>query len=257
MENRYPLFAGRRILRKESLWDVRDYTYAGWQLFYAGYTDGLLSGCSIRAEDGVLVIGRGMLKFHDFIYLVQEEEQVPYRPKSRWQVLKAEFSGDDTNPDYRAYKVRFFLDSDTQLKENEMEMCRFYLREGSALRDTYKNFSDMSTEYDTISLVHATVAGNGEQTLHPAVFMEFAKSLWKVKEKDQSDYGFCSLIWNSCGKVERRAVAAYLSCKMKEEPVKKILLDENWKLYENLDEIIRNMGKFKKEKEGSRKIIVD
>ena len=41
MEIRVPVFAGRRILKKESLWDIRDYTYAGWQLYYAEYTDGL------------------------------------------------------------------------------------------------------------------------------------------------------------------------------------------------------------------------
>lgn len=70
MEMRVPIFAGRRILKKESLWDIRDYTYAGWQLYYAEYTDGLLKGCDIRAEDGQLVIGKGMLKFHDFIYLM-------------------------------------------------------------------------------------------------------------------------------------------------------------------------------------------
>ena len=91
MEIRVPVFAGRRILKKESLWDIRDYTYAGWQLYYAEYTDGLLKGCDIRAEDGQLVIGKGMLKFHDFIYLMMEEERVDYQPKNRWQVLKAEF----------------------------------------------------------------------------------------------------------------------------------------------------------------------
>ena len=48
MEMRVPIFAGRRILKKESLWDIRDYTYAGWQLYYAEYTDGLLKGCDIR-----------------------------------------------------------------------------------------------------------------------------------------------------------------------------------------------------------------
>ena len=35
MEIRVPVFAGRRILKKESLWDIRDYTYAGWQLYYS------------------------------------------------------------------------------------------------------------------------------------------------------------------------------------------------------------------------------
>lgn len=108
MEIRVPVFAGRRILKKESLWDIRDYTYAGWQLYYADHTDGLLKGCEIHAEDGRLVIGKGMLKFHDFIYLMMEEERVDYQPKNRWQMLKAEFSEDETNLDYKAYCVRFF-----------------------------------------------------------------------------------------------------------------------------------------------------
>ena len=59
MEIRVPVFAGRRILKKESLWDIRDYTYAGWQLYYAEYTDGLLKGCDIRAEDCLLYTSPG------------------------------------------------------------------------------------------------------------------------------------------------------------------------------------------------------
>lgn len=175
MEIRVPVFAGRRILKKESLWDIRDYTYAGWQLYYADHTDGLLKGCEIHTEDGRLVIGKGMLKFHDFIYLLMEEEEVAYQPKNRWQVLKAEFSEDETNLDYKAYRVRFFLDEEMELGENQMEMCRFYLREGSALRDSYKNFADMSTEYDTVNLICATVAGIGEKTLHPVVVKQFGE----------------------------------------------------------------------------------
>ena len=66
MEIRVPVFAGRRILKKESLWDIRDYTYAGWQLYYAEYTDGLLKGCDIRAEDGRLVIGKGNVEISRF-----------------------------------------------------------------------------------------------------------------------------------------------------------------------------------------------
>ena len=248
MEIRVPVFAGRRILKKESLWDIRDYTYAGWQLYYAEYTDGLLKGCDIRAEDGRLVIGKGMLKFHDFIYLLMEEEEVAYQPKNRWQVLKAEFLEDDTNLDYKAYRVRFFLDEELELGENQMEMCRFYLREGSALRDSYKNFADMSTEYDTVNLICATVAGMGEKTLHPVVVKQFGEELWNMEEKDQFDFGFCSLVWNTQGRVERKVIAAYLSNKMKKAVVDKIMSYDNQMVYEKLENIVDNMGKFKKEK---------
>lgn len=229
MEIRVPVFAGRRILKKESLWDIRDYTYAGWQLYYAEYTDGLLKGCDIRAEDGRLVIGKGMLKFHDFIYLMMEEERVDYQPKNRWQVLKAEFSEDETNLDYKAYRVRFFLDEEMELGENQIEMCRFYLREGSVLRDSYKNFADMSTEYDTVNLICATVAGVREKTLHPLVVKQFGEELWNMEEKDQFDFGFCSLVWNTQGRVERKVIAAYLSNKMKKAVVANIMsYDNQW-----------------------------
>ena len=257
MEIRVPVFAGRRILKKESLWDIRDYTYAGWQLYYAEYTDGLLKGCDIRAEDGRLVIGKGMLKFHDFIYLLMEEEEVTYQPKNRWQVLKAEFLEDDTNLDYKAYRVRFFLDEELELGENQMEMCRFYLREGSALRDSYKNFADMSTEYDTVNLICATVAGMGEKTLHPVVVKQFGEELWNMEEKDQFDFGFCSLVWNTQGRVERKVIAAYLSNKMKKAVVDKIMSYDNQMVYEKLENIVDNMGKFKKEKVNAGVIIVD
>lgn len=257
MEMRVPIFAGRRILKKESLWDIRDYTYAGWQLYYAEYTDGLLKGCDIRAEDGQLVIGKGMLKFHDFIYLMMEEERVDYQPKNRWQMLKAEFSEDETNLDYKAYRVRFFLDEELELGENQMEMCRFYLREGSVLRDSYKNFADMSTEYDTVNLICATVAGIGEKTLHPVVVKQFGEELWNMEEKDQFDFGFCSLVWNTQGRVERKVIAAYLSNKMKKAVVANIMSYDNQMVYEKLENIVDNMGKFKKEKVNTRVIIVD
>lgn len=227
------------------------------QLYYAEYTDGLLKGCDIRAEDGQLVIGKGMLKFHDFIYLMMEEEEVAYQPKNRWQVLKAEFLEDDTNLDYKAYRVRFFLDEELELGENQMEMCRFYLREGSALRDSYKNFADMSTEYDTVNLICATVAGIGEKTLHPLVVKQFGEELWNMEEKDQFDFGFCSLVWNTQGRVERKVIAAYLSNKMKKAVVANIMSYDNQMVYEKLENIVDNMGKFKKEKVNTRVIIVD
>ena len=198
-----------------------------------------------------------MLKFHDFIYLLMEEEEVAYQPKNRWQVLKAEFLEDDTNLDYKAYRVRFFLDEELELGENQMEMCRFYLREGSALRDSYKNFADMSTEYDTVNLICATVAGIGEKTLHPVVVKQFGEEIWNMEEKDQFDFGFCNLVWNTQGRVERKVIAAYLSNKMKKAVVAKIMSYDNQMVYEKLENIVDNMGKFKREKVNSKVIIVD
>ena len=56
-----------------------------------------------------LVIGKGMLKFHDFIYLPTEEEEVAYQPKLQVAGFESRiFGAIDTNLDYKAYRVRFF-----------------------------------------------------------------------------------------------------------------------------------------------------
>lgn len=144
-----------------------------------------------------------------------------------------------------------------ELGENQIEMCRFYLREGSVLRDSYKNFADMSTEYDTVNLICATVAGIGEKTLHPLVVKQFGEELWNMEEKDQFDFGFCSLVWNTQGRVERKVIAAYLSNKMKKAVVANIMSYDSQMVYEKLENIVDNMGKFKREKVNSKVIIVD
>lgn len=257
MKNRYPLLAGRRILRKESLWDIRDCAYGGWQLYYMDHTDGLLKGCTISAQNGMLVIGRGILKFHGFIYLMREEERVAYQPENEWRILKGEFTEDGTNPDYSEYRVRFFLDTDMRLKENQIEMCRFYLREGAVLRDSYKDFSDMATEYDTVNLVHATVAGVGEQTLHPALLRQFGEELWNIKEKDQFDISICNLIWNTQGNLEHKVIAEYLWSKTKKDAAEFRGPDGSQKTYEYLCKILNRMGRLKKDRTGFKQIIVD
>ena len=164
---------------------------------YMDYMDGLLKGCAIKAQSGMLTIGKGMLKFHGFIYLMQEDEKVPYSPADGWQSLKAEFTEDESSLDDKVYQGRFFLDNETGLKENQMEMCRFYLREGSVLRDSYKDFADMATEYDTLHLCNAAVAGIGEGRFHPEILKQFAKELWAQKEKEGADIALCYEIWNS------------------------------------------------------------
>ena len=93
MENRYPLFAGGRILKKEAWWDLRDYSYGGIQLYYMDYTDGIV-------EDNCLVVGKGILKYGDFLYLLQEEARVPFAAENRTVALKAVFSVKEGNPDY-------------------------------------------------------------------------------------------------------------------------------------------------------------
>ncbi len=213
MENRYPLFAGGRILKKEALWDLRDYAYESWQLYYADYTDGVIRGCRIRVEGTNLVIGKGIIKCGDFIYLLKEEAEVPFTAENKLVALKSEFEEKAGSPDYLAYDVKFFLDDVVERKKNQIELCRFHLRTGSVLRDTYKNFYDMRTEYDTVNLLHATVAGRGGERIHPAVLLRFAEEMQKNDTKNVKDVAFFYHILQQNGEIEQKVVNNYLGVK--------------------------------------------
>ncbi len=65
------------------------------------------------------------------------------------------------------------------------------------MRDSYKDFADMATEYDTLHLCNAAVAGIGEGRFHPEILKQFAKELWAQKEKEGADIALCYEIWNS------------------------------------------------------------
>lgn len=213
MENRYPLFAGGRILKKEALWELRDYAYGSMQLYYMDYTDGIVRGCGVRVEGNCLVVGRGMLKYGDFLYLLQEEVRVPFAAENRTVVLKAVFTVKKGNPDYLSYQVDFLLDQDVERQENQVELCRFHLREGSVLRGTYKDFADMGTEYDTVNLLYATVSGRGQGRLHPEILLQFVEEMQERDGKDAADMAFCYEIRNHAGELERAVVLAYLTDK--------------------------------------------
>ena len=108
---------------------------------------------------------------------MQEEARVPFAAENRTVALKAVFSVKEGNPDYLSYQVDFLLDRDVERQENQIEICRFHLREGSVLRDTYRDFADMNTKYDTVNLLYATVSGREMGRLHPKILLKYAEAL--------------------------------------------------------------------------------
>ena len=134
------------------------------------------------------------------------------------------------------------VQGELELGENQMEMCRFYLREGSALRDSYKNFADMSTEYDTVNLICATVAGVREKTLHPVVVRQFGEEIWNAKEKETSDFIFSYMIESNKGRMERQAITRYLQDKNRKESEKDLSVWDNNMIYTELERILRHRG---------------
>ena len=190
MEHIYPAFERGRIMKKELLWALRDYSYSVLQLQYQDYPAGIISGCHISIEDDMLIVGKGIVKCQDFIFLLTEEERIPYASTEVYVSLKFRVKSKDELPDYTRYVTEFVLDKDLERAENELEMCRFKLKEGAVLRTDYKDFYDIQTEFDTVNLADATWAARGGNTLSKGITDYFARKVLECKGADREDVQF-------------------------------------------------------------------
>lgn len=190
MEHIYPAFEHGRIMKKELLWALRDYSYSALQLQYQDYPDGIISGCHISIRDDMLIVGKGIVKCQNFIFLLTEEEQIPYAPTEVYVSLKFRVKSIDGLPDYTRYVTEIVLDKDLERTENELEICRFKLKEGAVLRTDYKDFYDIQTEFDTVNLADATWAARGGNTLSKGVTDYFARKVLECKGAGWEDVQF-------------------------------------------------------------------
>lgn len=126
MEYIYPEFEQGRIMKRELLLALRDYSYAALQLRYQGFPDGSL-----------------------------------------------------------------------ERKPGEIELCRFKLKEGAALRTNYKDFYDMQTEYDTLNLADATWSSAGGNTLSKEITDFFAKKVLECGHAEKDDIQFAYFLLQS------------------------------------------------------------
>lgn len=152
--------------------------------------------------------------------------------------MKAVFNVNEGNPDYLSYQVDFLLDQDVERGKNQIEVCRFHLREGSVLRDTYKDFADMNTEYDTVNLLHATVSGRGQGRLHPKILLKYAETLQRNGANGVEDMAFCYHILQQNGEVERTVVEAYLRDKWKNEITMDAEMQQNEICFKRLEALL-------------------
>lgn len=213
MEHIYPAFERGRILKKELLWALRDYSYAALQLQYQGYPDGILSGCGIGVEGGLLHIGQGVIKCQGFLFLITEEAQIAYAPTERYTSLKFRLEAKEELADYTRYITEFILDEDTARHQNEVELCRFKLKEGARLRTAYKDFFDIQTEFDTVNLADATWSAAGGNTLSKEVTDCFARKVLECGSAQDSDAQFAYLLLQGKEAVRREVLEDYITRK--------------------------------------------
>lgn len=261
MEHIYPAFERGRIMKKELLWALRDYSYSALQLQYQDYSDGIIRGCKVRVEDNFLIVGEGIIKCQNYLFLITEEERIEYAPTDVFVSLKFRVASKEELPDYIRYTTGFVLDKNLERKQNELEICRFKLKEGAKLRTEYKDFYDIQTEFDTVNLADAAWAGVGGNTLSKEVTDYFARKVLECGNAEDKDIQFAYLLLQSREAVSHEIIENYISKKMdfKKEPE----FSNSMEMYRKLEQIliyIKNKSdicKIKKRELDNRMIVLD
>ncbi len=254
MEHIYPAFERGRIMKKELLWALRDYSYSALQLQYQEYPDGIISGCRIKVRDDQLIVGTGIIKCQDFIFLLTEEEQVAYAPTEVFVSLKFRVKSVEEMPDYTRYVTEFVLDENLGRAQNELEICRFKLKEGARLRTEYKDFYDIQTEFDTVNLADASWAGRGGRTLSKEITDCFAKKVLASRKAEGEDIQFACLLLQGMEAVPWEILAGYISSKIGDEQADKDF--EGKEVFRKMEEILDRIRKGESNR-GAGRIVTD
>lgn len=239
MEHIYPAFERGRIMKKELLWALRDYSYSALQLQYADYPDGIISGCGIRVEDNFLCVKPGIIKCQEFIFLITEEEKVEYPPTECCVSLKFRLIEREVLSDYIRYVTELVLDENLERKQNELEVCRFKLKEGARLRTEYKDFFDIETEYDTVNLANATWTSAGGNTLSKEVTDYFARKVLECENADDKDIRFAYLLIQSKEAISFEIIKEYIFRKTGEKGSGMSMNTET--VFQRLEEILEGI----------------
>lgn len=239
MEHIYPAFERGRIMKKELLWALREYSYAALRLQYAGYPDGILSGCHIRTDEHFLYIAPGIIKCQGFLFLIAEEEKLPYFSADYYVSLKFCLLKKETLPDYTSYITEFRLDKKLEQEQNELEVCRFKIKKGARLRTDYNDFFDIQTEYDTVNLANAAWSAAGGNTLSKEITDYFARKVLECERAETGDIQFAYLLLQNKEAVNYEILMDYI-CRKTGYSGGKVLIERE-EAFRRLEEILEGI----------------
>ncbi|WP_127533679.1 DNA and RNA helicase [Paenibacillus kobensis] len=207
--DQFPSFQRGRILKTEMLESLRDYPRRLTSLLWAEYSDGIVAGVEIRTDGSELVISRGVVKWGERLYALDEDVRVPYEANGRETIVKLRFHEPVTRSDIEFHETSIVLDADVSSRNDELELARFKLKEGARLRLDYTSFDDLATEYNTLNLIHRPHAGRGRPALSPAITRYFAAELLKTGTSDSYDISFAMLCLNESA-IDRELIELYI-----------------------------------------------
>ncbi len=256
-KNKYPLFKAGRLLKTEMLNELRDYPRNFIDITFKSYCNGIIYGCEIDVNDEVLIIKRGIIKHNDVIYILEEDKEVEYKCNNKLMVLKIRFLEQITNKDFIENTTEIYLDENIEIKEDEIELCRFFLREGAHLRIHYTGFEDLSTEYDTVNIIYSLHSTNYEAGLSPIILRSFGSEILRCNSVEPWDITFGTMCIQAKESIEKEIIMHYLYYKLEIENRNY----SNEEIYFYLLDILKRekegLGGNSRQGRGRKKILID
>lgn len=232
----FPLFENAHILRTPMLTQLRDYAFEYGRLLHEGFSNGIVSGCAITTTMDTVTLNRGVIRYHDQMYLIAEPITLTYAPTDAWTVFKLIFKDESRRDSYIYRAVEAKLSDDINLSLEEIELCRFKLQSGARLRTKYVDFADRNTEFDTVNTIFVPYSVCGDCSLSPQITRAFAEEAlcWRTEAIDEA---FILQALGTSGPLNRKAIAYYIAAKLK----KALPEGDNLELYEGLLAILRTL----------------
>lgn len=233
-----PIFQKGSLLTQEMLDAMKQYMLDASRMQYAEYANGIISGMQVKVSDGIITVGKGLLKHKDTLIVMSEETTVPVAESNTLQIVKLRIADKEIGTEFETMDMLLVVDDKQEKKESEIEICRMIVQNGAKLRCEYRNFEDMSTGYDTVQYIQADWAACKSKGIHPEILEQFAKEARESRRKDATDICFLQQIYGtSCGALRRDLITFYLEEKLgiKQEEY------TNQEIYEGLGKVLKQL----------------
>lgn len=253
---RVPIFKKGNLLTHEMLDAMMQYSIGFAEYSYTGYSDGVLTGCGVHGESGVIYAEKGLV-YQNGNLITFEGGSVKASPANEWQAVKLCIADMEHSQNYSERQMRICVTTKLERERNSIELCRVKLQKGAVIRSVYQSYEDFDTEYDTVNQIHAQWAAHGSESISPAILNGFAADAMKCSISDARDISFMQQILSYSGRaLPRKAVQYYIAVRQGRD-YRELTNEE---IYKQLGAILRQIRTGKAPEAAARKdrrIIVD
>lgn len=198
---------------------LRDFPKDLMDAYLHEYANGILTGCRLLVDENYIVVSPGVIHFDGITYVLKESYRVLYNHTNETAILKVKFIGENSDKDFVNHRTEIFIDHNTIIHQDEIELCRFKLKEGARLRTDYINFEDMTTEYNTVNIIHSPFAAYESSSLSPYVLTCFSKEAFQYKLNNSLDISFCMQCMQNQQITSKELILSYISARLEIEYV--------------------------------------